>query len=76
MTKSITTCIGSALLLVSISVKGQEPQSLYQNNREPLLSKPFIELPLGAVKPEGWLKDQMLRMKNGMTGVWIPYMKT
>jgi hypothetical protein len=68
MTKSITTCIGSALLLVSISVKGQEPQSLYQNNREPLLSKPFIELPLGAVKPEGWLKDQMLRMKNGMTG--------
>ncbi|MGV8136900.1 MAG: beta-L-arabinofuranosidase domain-containing protein [Mangrovibacterium sp.] len=68
MTKSITTYIGSALLLLSISVKGQEPQSLYQNNREPLLSKPFIELPLGAVKPEGWLKDQMLRMKNGMTG--------
>ncbi|MEN6453310.1 MAG: beta-L-arabinofuranosidase domain-containing protein [Prolixibacteraceae bacterium] len=68
MTKSITTYIGSALLLLSISVKGQEQQSLYQNNREPLLSKPFIELPLGAVKPEGWLKDQMLRMKNGMTG--------
>ena len=68
MTKSITTYIGSALLLLSISVKGQESQSLYQNNREPLLAKPFIELPLGAVKPEGWLKDQMLRMKNGMTG--------
>lgn len=68
MRKSITTCIGSAVLLLSISVKGQESHSLYQNNREPLLAKPFIELPLGAVKPEGWLKDQMLRMKNGMTG--------
>jgi len=68
MTKNITICIGSALFLLSVSAKGQEPQSLYQNNREPLLSKPFIELPLGAVKPEGWLKDQMLRMKNGMTG--------
>ena len=41
---------------------------LYQNNRDPLITKPFIELPLGAVRPDGWLKDQMLRMKNGMTG--------
>lgn len=41
---------------------------LYENNRSPLLTKPFMELPLGAVRPEGWLKDQLLRMKNGMTG--------
>lgn len=41
---------------------------LYENNRPPLLTKPFMELPLGAVRPEGWLKDQLLRMKNGMTG--------
>lgn len=41
---------------------------LYVNNRPPLLTKPFTELPLGAVRPEGWLKDQLLRMKNGMTG--------
>ncbi|MCE5174923.1 MAG: beta-L-arabinofuranosidase domain-containing protein [Bacteroidales bacterium] len=41
---------------------------LYQNNREPLITKPLIELPLGAVRPDGWLKDQMVRMRNGMTG--------
>ena len=27
-----------------------------------------MELPIGAVRPEGWLKDQMQRMCDGMTG--------
>ena len=40
----------------------------YLNNRPPLISKPFIELPLGAISPDGWLKDQLIRQKNGMTG--------
>jgi hypothetical protein len=38
------------------------------NNRSPLITKPFMELPLGAVRPEGWLKDQLYKMKDGMTG--------
>ncbi len=42
--------------------------SIYLNNREPLSRKPFLELPLGAVKPEGWLKVQLISQKNGMTG--------
>ncbi|MGV8095085.1 MAG: beta-L-arabinofuranosidase domain-containing protein [Mangrovibacterium sp.] len=69
MKKNISTCLGSALLLLSVSyAQAQGSPGLYQNNREPLITKPYIELPLGAVKPEGWLKDQLLRMKNGMTG--------
>jgi len=40
----------------------------YPNNRAPLISKPYLELPLGAISPEGWLKDQLVRQKNGMTG--------
>ncbi len=40
----------------------------YQNNRQPLLQKTYIELPLGSIKAEGWMKEQLLRMKNGMTG--------
>lgn len=40
----------------------------YDNNRAPLAVKPYMELPLGAIKPAGWLEDQLLRMKNGMTG--------
>ena len=46
----------------------QPTADLYLNNRTPLITKPFMELPVGAVQPEGWLKDQLLRMKNGMTG--------
>lgn len=40
----------------------------YTNNRYPLIEKPYIELPIGSVKPAGWLKEQMNRMANGMTG--------
>jgi hypothetical protein len=37
-------------------------------NRDPLRANPYAQLPLGAVKPEGWLKDQLQRMADGMTG--------
>ena len=43
-------------------------QSNYSNNRQPLLQKDYIELPLGSIKADGWMQDQLLRMKNGMTG--------
>lgn len=40
----------------------------YLQNRSPLIPKPYLELPIGAIRPEGWLKKQLLQMKNGMTG--------
>ena len=43
-------------------------KSNYSNNRQPLLQKDYIELPLGSIHAEGWMQDQLLRMKNGMTG--------
>jgi DUF1680 family protein len=55
-------------LTISISLKSQITENLYLNNRFPLLEKPFLELPLGAIQPEGWLKDQLIRQKNGLTG--------
>ena len=56
------------LVACILMLKSQDNKGLYMNNRTPLLLKPYMELPLGAVKPAGWLKDQLLRMKNGMTG--------
>jgi len=41
---------------------------LYQNNREPLRANPYVELPLGAIKPQGWLHDMLVRQKDGATG--------
>ena len=37
----------------------------YSFNRYPLVHKPYSELPLGAVKPKGWLEDQLRRMAAG-----------
>lgn len=34
----------------------------------PLQPRPYAELPIGAVKPAGWLNEQLVRMRDGMTG--------
>ncbi len=50
------------LLLFSFSVSAAE------FNREPLVKKAYAELSLGEVKAEGWLLEQLIRMRDGMTG--------
>lgn len=52
----------------SAELCAQNPTANYINNRLPLKANPYIELPLGAIKAEGWLKEQLIRQKDGMTG--------
>ena len=40
----------------------------YCTNRPPLQGNSLIKLPLGAVRPSGWLKHQLDLMAEGMTG--------
>ncbi|GAB1415377.1 hypothetical protein MASR2M117_07830 [Paludibacter sp.] len=40
----------------------------YINNQSPLIEAPFIALPIGSVKAEGWLYNQLMLQKNGLTG--------
>lgn len=40
----------------------------YLQNRAPLTPRPYLQLPLGAIKPQGWLEEQLIRMKTGMCG--------
>lgn len=42
--------------------------SLYPNNRQPLHPNALISLPLGVIKPRGWLRDQLSVQLNGLSG--------
>ena len=52
------------LLSASMNAAAQN----YVFNRAPLAENDFAELPIGAIKAEGWLLDQLVRQKDGMTG--------
>lgn len=60
--------IGSFSGVAMAEKQSKSGQTNYLNNRAPLMAKPYLELPLGAIAPDGWLKDQLIRQKNGMTG--------
>jgi hypothetical protein len=42
--------------------------SPYPANKPPLLPNPLVKLPLGSVRPRGWLKKQLDLMVDGITG--------
>jgi DUF1680 family protein len=42
--------------------------AFYKGNRAPLLPSPLIKLPLGRVRPGGWLRRQLELMAEGFSG--------
>jgi hypothetical protein len=44
------------------------PNPSYVGNRAPLLPNPLIKLPIGSIKPKGWVRQQLELEAQGMTG--------
>lgn len=57
-----------AAFLEAIATESSVPSGGYLTNRPPLKAKPYLELPLGAIQPSGWLQLQLERMRDGLTG--------
>lgn len=53
------------VFLLPLTTSAQTPPL---NNRPPLRPNPYVELPLGAIRPQGWLRELLVRQKNGATG--------
>jgi len=58
----------AGILLLSMNFNGMAGNSNYVTNRTPLIEVPFTPLPLGSVKADGWLLNQLQNQKNGLTG--------
>ena len=68
MIRTLIATAAFAIIASTCATAAETQTTCYANNREPLLQKPYIELPLGSIKAKGWLLEMLQRQKNGATG--------
>jgi hypothetical protein len=72
MPHALVRCTLLAILISSsFFAAAQEfdlPPTPVVTNRAPLLTTPFVALPLGSVRPQGWLRKQCELQRDGLTG--------
>lgn len=64
----ITAASFLAPAAASVSAKTTVPAQTYLQNQGKLTENPFIQLPMGCVKADNWLENQLILQKQGITG--------
>ena len=67
MKKLIALSLAFSIIFFSCCT-GKKENVNYKGNPAPLKQNAFIKLPLGSVKPEGWLRSQLEAQAAGLTG--------
>jgi hypothetical protein len=66
-----STVLALAFLAFAAKAHPDQESSMFARclpSRPPLKEKPYLELPLGAIRPRGWLLVQLERQRAGLTG--------